>query len=224
MASHKGVVLLGHLFSPFDQRVRITLKEKGIEYEYKEEENLFKQKSELLLEMNKVHKKVPVLIHEGKPVCESLIIVQYIEETWPDKTPLLSSDPYQRAQARFWADFLDNKMYDCGTRIWKLKGEAQETAKKEMIEILQLLEMELGDKKYFGGVTFGYFDITFIPLTIWFYTYETFGNFKIREMIPKINEWAKRCMERESVRESLVEPEMLYNDICFLRKEIYGIE
>ena len=58
-----------------------------------------------------VNKKIPVLIHDGKPVCESLTIVQYIDEVWSDKAPLLPSDPYQKAQARFWADFVDKKVY-----------------------------------------------------------------------------------------------------------------
>ncbi|KAB5521719.1 hypothetical protein DKX38_026038 [Salix brachista] len=59
--------------------------------------------------MNPVYKKVPVLIHNGKPICESLIAVQYIDEVWNNKSPLMPSDPYQRAQSRFWADFVDNK-------------------------------------------------------------------------------------------------------------------
>ncbi|KAB5521730.1 hypothetical protein DKX38_026049 [Salix brachista] len=55
----------------------------------------------MLLEMNPVYKKVPVLIHNGKLICESLIVVQYIDEVWNNKSPLLPSDPYQRAQSRF---------------------------------------------------------------------------------------------------------------------------
>jgi glutathione S-transferase len=105
------VVLLDFWPSVFGMRVRIALAEKGIKYEYKEEGSRNKSdKSDLLLKMNPVHKKVPVLIHNGKPVCESVIIVQYIDEVWNDKSPLLPSDPYQRAHARFWADFIDQKV------------------------------------------------------------------------------------------------------------------
>ncbi|TKY49321.1 glutathione S-transferase [Spatholobus suberectus] len=101
------VVLLDFRPSPFGMRVRIALAEKGIKYEYKEED--LRNKSPLLLQMNPVHKKIPVLIHNGKPICESLIAVQYIEEVWKDRNPLLPSDPYQRSQARFWADYVDKK-------------------------------------------------------------------------------------------------------------------
>ena len=93
------VVLLDFWPSLFGMRVRIALAEKGIKYEYKEED-LLNNKRPLLLEVNPIHKKTPVLIHNGKPVCESLIIVQYIDEVWNDKSPLLPSDPYQRAHAK----------------------------------------------------------------------------------------------------------------------------
>ena len=102
------VVLLDFWPSMFGMRVRIALAEKGIKYEYKDED--LRNKSPLLLEMNPIHKKIPVLIHNGKPVCESLIILQYIDEVWNDKSRFLPSDPYQRAQARFWADFVDKKV------------------------------------------------------------------------------------------------------------------
>ncbi|KAF3329800.1 tau glutathione S-transferase [Carex littledalei] len=220
MASEKGVTLLDFWVSPFGQRARIALAEKGVQYEYKEQ-NLV-EKSDLLLKSNPVYKKIPVLIHDGKPVCESLVIVQYIDEVWSDKAPLLPSDPYQKAQARFWADYVDKKVFDCGTRLWKLKGEEQEAAKKEMIEILQLLEAQLGDNKYFGGDTFGYVDVAFIPFTSWFYTYETCGNFSIEAVAPKLVKWAKRCMERESVK-TLYDPNKVYEFVCYLKKK-FGVE
>ncbi|TKY49324.1 Glutathione S-transferase 3 [Spatholobus suberectus] len=62
------------------------------------------------MRMNPIHKKIPVLIHNGKPICESAIIVQYIDEVWKDKAPILPSDPYERAQARFWVDYIDKKV------------------------------------------------------------------------------------------------------------------
>jgi glutathione S-transferase len=102
------VVLLDFWPSMFGMRVRVALAEKGIKYESKEDD--LWNKSDLLLKMNPVHKKIPVLIHNGKPVCESLIIVQYIDEVWNDKSPLLPSDPYHRAHAKFWADFVDQKV------------------------------------------------------------------------------------------------------------------
>lgn len=102
------IILLGCGFSPFGMRVRVTLAEKGIQYKYREE-NL-DHKSPLLLASNPVHQKIPVLIHNGKPISESLIIVQYIDETWRGTSPLMPKDPYSRASAMFWAEFIDKKV------------------------------------------------------------------------------------------------------------------
>ncbi|CAH8356186.1 unnamed protein product [Eruca vesicaria subsp. sativa] len=111
------VILLNFWPSMFGTRTKIALKEKGVKYEYIEE-GLITNKSPLLLETNPVHKKIPVLIHKGKPVCESIIQVQYIDEIWSDKNPLLPPDPYKRAQALLWADFIDKKdhLYVCGKK------------------------------------------------------------------------------------------------------------
>lgn len=106
------VVLLGFWTSPYVMRVKIALAEKGVHYYYLEEGNLFKNKSTLLLKMNPVFKKVPVIIHNDKPICESLIILQYIDDVWNDRAPILSENPYQRAKSRFWVDFFDKKVSD----------------------------------------------------------------------------------------------------------------
>ncbi|XP_028752393.1 probable glutathione S-transferase parC [Neltuma alba] len=215
------VTLLDFWPSPFGMRVRIALAEKGIQYEYKDED--LRNKSPLLLQMNPIHKKIPVLIHNGKPVCESLIAVQYIDEVWNTKSPLLPSDPYHRAQARFWADFVDKKIHDVGRRLWATKGEDQEAAKKEFVEYLKLLEEQLGDKPYFGGDNLGYVDVALVPFFCWFEAYETFGNFKIEAECPKFIAWAKRCMQKESVSKSLPDQHKVYEFLLQMRKW-FGIE
>ncbi|XLT05743.1 hypothetical protein HN51_044492 [Arachis hypogaea] len=138
--------------SPYVLRVKIALLEKGIEFQYKEERDVFedKNKSELLLESNPIYKKVPVLILNGKPICESLIILEYIDEVWKQEQQLFSADPYYRAKARFWIDFFDKKTTTCGKKLWANKGEDQDAAKREFVECLKLLENELGEKPYFG--------------------------------------------------------------------------
>ncbi|GMP53287.1 hypothetical protein CsSME_00018787 [Camellia sinensis var. sinensis] len=219
MANNK-VVLLDLWASMFGMRVRIALAEKGIEYEYKEED--LWNKSSLLLEMNPVHKKIPVLIHNGKSVCESLIAVEYIDEVWNEKAPLLPSDPYQKAQARFWADYVDKKIYDIGRKIlYSNVEEEKEEGKKGFIECLKVLEGELGDKPYFGGEVFGFVDIALVTFYSWFYTYETLGNFSLELECPKLISWAKRCIEKnESVSKSLPHQHKVYDFVLDLNKKL----
>ena len=102
------VTLLGAWPSPFVMRARIALNIKSVDYELLEEK--LGSKTQLLLQSNPVYKKVPVLIHENKPICESLIIVQYIDEAWSSGPSILPSDPYDRAIARFWGVYIDDKV------------------------------------------------------------------------------------------------------------------
>uniref|UniRef100_A0A0E0R1P5 Glutathione S-transferase n=1 Tax=Oryza rufipogon TaxID=4529 RepID=A0A0E0R1P5_ORYRU len=123
--------------SPFALRAKLALSFKGLSYEYVEED--LKNKSELLLSSNPVHKKVPVLIHNGKPVCESQVIVQYIDEAFPDagaSAALLPADPYERAVARFWQLL---------AAVETLEGALKECSK---------------GKPFFGGDAVGYVDVT----------------------------------------------------------------
>ncbi|KAI9118155.1 hypothetical protein K1719_010487 [Acacia pycnantha] len=224
MAHHQeqdNVVLLDFWPSSFAMRVKIALAEKGIAYECKQED--LQAKSSLLLEKNPVHKKIPVLIHNGKPISESLNIVQYIDETWNHEPLLPPSDPYQRSQARFWGDYIDKNVYSIGQKVWAVKGKEQEGGKKEFIECLKRLEGELGEKAYFGGEKLGYVDVALVPFTSWFYTYETFGDLNIEAECPKLAAWAKRCMESQSVTKSLPHPHNIY-EFAVQYKKRKGLE
>ncbi|XP_010087164.2 glutathione S-transferase U19 isoform X1 [Morus notabilis] len=218
------VILLDFPVSMFAARIRIGLAEKGTDYERIEEHPW--NKGPLLLHMNPIHKKIPVFIHNGKPIPESLIILEYIDEVWnDDKAPLLlPSDPYQKAQARFWADFIDKKMFDAGTKvIWKVKGEEHGAGKKELLDSLKLLEAELGNKPYFGGDSFGFLDIALVGFYPWFRVLETCAGFSIGAECPKLIAWAKTCLQKESVSKSLADEKEIDEYVAEMRKKI-GIE
>eukprot|EP01018_Ginkgo_biloba_P019399 Gb_36002 [translate_table: standard] len=212
MAIEEQVKALSNWASPVGMRIPLGLEEKGVKYDYQEED--WQSKSELLLKMNPIHKKVPVLIHNGKPVTESLIILEYIDEAWPSShNNFLPTNPYDRAIAKFWAEFIDKVLWLSALNIVKTKGEAQEEAKRAFIQGLILLEGALreicGGKAYFGGERIGFVDIVFIPLVCWFHTIEVLGGFKIplEDKCPSIDAWVKSCMERESVKKILPHPE-----------------
>ncbi|RYQ96125.1 hypothetical protein Ahy_B08g091671 [Arachis hypogaea] len=181
------VVLLDTWVSMFGMRVRIALAEKGVKYDYKEQD--LKNKSPLLLEMNPIHKKIPVLIHNGRPICESSIIVQYIDE-----------------------------IYETWKKMWLSEGEEHEAGKKELISIFKQLEDALGDKIFYGGDSFGFLDIGLIPFSCWFYTFETYGNFKMEAECPKLMAWVKRSFQRKAVSNTLPDDKKVYDFVLAMEK------
>ena len=89
-------------FCPFVQRVWIALEEKGIPYQYIEVNPYHKPQS--LLDLNP-RGLVPTLQYQGKPLYESTVLCEFLEEAYPDHTPkLLPDDPYLRARTRIWTD------------------------------------------------------------------------------------------------------------------------
>ncbi|THG23108.1 hypothetical protein TEA_028701 [Camellia sinensis var. sinensis] len=176
--------------SPFALRIIWALKLKGIE----EYETIFEDitnKSPLLLQYNPVHKKVPVLVHNGKPISESLVILEYIDETWKHN-PLLPQDPYERATARFWAKFGDEK------------GKRQEEAIPQVMENLKYIEEQLKGNKFFGGETIGYTDIAFGWTANLLSVFEEVTGIKLldEEKFPLLSAWMRNFSDVPVIKEN----------------------
>ncbi|XP_057499893.1 glutathione transferase GST 23-like [Actinidia eriantha] len=213
------VKLFGTSRSPFSYRVIWALKLKGIPYQYVEED--LSNKSPLLLQYNPVHKKIPVLVHCGKPICESMLILQYIEEIWPHINPLLPTDPHDRAMARFWVKYSEDKGL-VFFNFFSNTGEAQEKAAKEVLEVLRTLEEQgLGDKKFFGGNSMGLVDISFGWLCHWFDVMEEVVGIKLLESntFPKLHAWVQNLKEVAVIKENLPDREKLLAYFKSLREK-----
>eukprot|EP00261_Vitis_vinifera_P038993 XP_019080236.1 PREDICTED: probable glutathione S-transferase [Vitis vinifera] len=202
------VQLFGVWGSFFGRRVEVALRLKGVQFEYVEED--LYNKSPSLLKYNPVHKKIPVLLHNGNPLAESLVILEYIDETWKHN-PIFPKDPYERARARFWAKFIDEKLWPV---VRKALGSKEEKEQREAIgethEHLETLESELKEKKFFGGESWGYLDIAAMVI-IWLgIAQEALGvEFIPKEKFPRLHKWQQRLVEDAVFKECVPPREKL---------------
>ncbi|CAI9760800.1 unnamed protein product [Fraxinus pennsylvanica] len=197
------VKLYGWWSSPFTHRIEVALKLKGVEYEFISED--VRNKSPSLLKYNPVLKKIPVLVHNGKPICESLVILEYIDETWEVGPSLLPKDPYERAMVRFWAKLLDEKCFPAMRNAFLSIGEEQEKAKEESTELLKFLEGTLSGNKFFGGDTIGMVDIVANFISYWFIIVQELAGLQVltKEKFPKLCEWMDEYLNSDIIRENL---------------------
>ncbi|KAH7834716.1 hypothetical protein Vadar_018898 [Vaccinium darrowii] len=210
----RDVKVLGRAISPFVNRVQIALNLKSINYEFLREK--FGSFSELVLKSNPVHKKIPVMIHGGKPICESLIIVQYIDETWTDGPSILPSDPYDRAMARFWAAYADDKFWPTlrGFRNAE-REEAKVVALEQVMEVIMLLEDAFAKcgkgKDFFGCDTIGYLDIAIGSFLGVMRAAEKMTDTKLidKTKTPGLFSWAERFGSNAIVKDVFPETETL---------------
>jgi glutathione S-transferase len=102
---------LYHLpLSPFCRKIRLVLREKGLDFSLVEE-NPWEKRYELL-KLNHAC-QVPVLLESGDKIAiaDSTVIFEYLEEVYPD-VPLLPKDSVERAEARRLQQWFDIRFYN----------------------------------------------------------------------------------------------------------------
>ncbi|XP_069148658.1 glutathione S-transferase U17-like [Solanum lycopersicum] len=213
--SRNDLKILGAWPSPYVMRTRIALNIKSLAYDFLEEQ--FGTKSELLLKSNPIYKKIPVLIHDGKPICESLIIVQYIDENWTNfGHSILPSHPYDRAIARFWASYIDDKWFPalCGVAAAQ-EENVKKAATNTVIEGLMLLEDVYKNcskgNKFFGGEKIGYLDIALGCFLGWLKVNEILNNVNLLDesTTPALYKWAEDFCVNNVVKDVMPETDKL---------------
>ncbi|GJM93505.1 hypothetical protein PR202_ga10067 [Eleusine coracana subsp. coracana] len=216
MATGGELQLLGSWYSPYVIRAKVALGLKGIRYEYIEQD-LF-DKSDLLMRHNPVHKKVPVLMHGGKPVCESLVIVQYIHESWTGTAPRLDSgQPMLTIRCDTNSVLLSLRIADTQVHFfqpWRAlmrstTDEQRDEAFKRTIPHVETLERAFWEcskgNDFFNGDTVGLVDITLGSFLLWFMVVDEVAGTTLLDdaKFPGLAAWAKHFLTLDVVKRAM---------------------
>lgn len=98
------------------QKVRITLRAKGLEWTAVRVD-LFKaeQYDPAYLKLNPKG-VVPTLVHDGRSVIESTLICEYLDDTFPEPR-LVPADPWLRTRMRLWSKMVDEGLFEGVTEL-----------------------------------------------------------------------------------------------------------
>ncbi|MBT5458359.1 MAG: glutathione S-transferase family protein, partial [Rhodospirillaceae bacterium] len=133
--------------STCSKRVRITLAEKGVEWESRHL-NLAKRENldpdYLKLNPNGV---VPTLVHDGRVLIESVFIIQYLDEVFPEP-PLAPADAYGRAQMRIWMDRIEHVLHrNINIVSWIRQGRYKRFEGMSEAELQAVLDAQATEEK-----------------------------------------------------------------------------
>jgi len=139
---------------PYCARVRITLAEKGVEYETVEID--LSDRPAWLYEKNSLG-RVPVLEEGAFLLSESAVINEYLEERHPEPS-LWPADGEQRALARMLVFRFD----ELSKPYYALRRE-DEGAEEAFDAALARLDAVLQERPFLTGPEFGLADIAYVP-------------------------------------------------------------
>ncbi len=100
--------------STCSQKVRLALAEKRLDWKSRHLDlRAGDQQKPAYVALNP-RAVVPTLVHDGRPIRESNVILEYLEDAYPDPG-LRPADAYGKAQMRLWTKRLDEGHHDIAT-------------------------------------------------------------------------------------------------------------
>jgi stringent starvation protein A len=181
-----SLVLYDAARCPYCARVRIVLAEKGVELEVVEID--LSDRPAWIYEKNPTG-RVPVLEEDERPLPESAVIMEFLEERYPEPS-LLPPDPADRAAVRLLI-FRDDDLTD----PYYAFRRGERGAREQLDAVLGRLDTLLGERPYLGGMEYGLADIAYVPWLL-----------RARDMLgveldafPALADWLARLEERPAI-------------------------
>ena len=171
---------------PYCARVRIVLAEKDVEFETVEID--LADRPAWIYEKNATG-RVPVVEEDVFVLPESAVIMEYLEERYPEPL-LLPLDPAHRALAR-----LEIFRFDRLSDPYYAVRRGDETARPKLDRALAGLDALLEAQPFLTGAEYGLADIAYLP---WLLRMQSLLGIDL-ESWPAIVDWLERLLERPAV-------------------------
>jgi glutathione S-transferase len=189
---------------PFGQKVRIVLAEKSLTYELIQID--LAQGDQRRPEFQRLNPfaRVPVLVDEDTTVYDSTIIIEYLEDEYPEPPvlPTIGSSAL-RARARLFEDFADTsftpQVGQLMAEMARAEGERDQARLQRLHRLIEraldYLNHELTGQQFLAG-DFSVADISFVPRLL------VLGGLGIEagNNRPNVDAWIKRMLERPSIQ------------------------
>ncbi|KAK6354543.1 hypothetical protein TWF696_003686 [Orbilia brochopaga] len=169
-------------FCPFVQRALLVLHTKNIPFQYIEVNPYHKPKHLLDLNPRGLVPTLAVPTADGstKPLFESSVICEYLDEVYSDPAKygprLLPEDAYERARARIWIQFVGSNIVPSFHRWLQFQGDDAAKAREEYLDNIKKFAEQLDPE---GPFWFGK-EVTLPDLIIapWITRHWVFDEFK----------------------------------------------
>jgi glutathione S-transferase len=203
------LILWEHPLSPYAQKNKIAMREKGVEFEARTPMGIGSGSALADFERVSPLREVPALVDDDFAIFDSRLILEYLEDRYPDP-PLLPSDPRERVLARTVEQVMDRHYEPLNWALGEIRyfkraeGELAQrleaAAGADARGIFGWLEGALSDRTWFGGDRFGWGDLAVAP-----YLNGSRGFGIAPEPGSRLAAWAERANARPSVRSTASE-------------------
>ena len=176
---------------PYCARARIVLAEKGVEYEPVEVD--LSDRPAWIWDKNP-RGRVPVLEEDGFVLPESLAIMEFLEERWPEPA-LMPADAADRALVRVVFARFD----DLSDAYYDARRGTDPDAPARLDAELDKLQVLLDEQPYLAGSAYTLADIAYVP---WILRAESLLGVDVRRR-DALAGWLARLEERPAVAQEL---------------------
>src|SRR5579862_4801519 len=203
------ITLYDHPLSPYAQKVRIALREKGVPFVATLPGGLGAGGAAGEFAEANPRAEVPVLVDGEARIFDSTIILEYLDDKYPSP-PMLPAGAVERARVRMLEEVMDTHYeainWAMGEINWFRRAEGDDaerlkaTAARQTQGFMSWLEKQLAGRPWFNGEAFGWGDLSVVPFVA-----ASAGMGMAPQRGSALSAWLEKALARPSVAESVGE-------------------